>query len=137
MSKIYIVKSASGEYEDYYVWNEKAFNKKEDAEAYAKQLDEEHNRIPQFITDEFIEILADCEYELPDWDDVPEDILNDKEKRQQWAAEQQKKQNELLFELMYKRGQFMTQEMYNQYLEWDSNSYTVWHDCQIEELELV
>lgn len=31
---------------------------------------------------------------------------------------QEKKQNKLLFELMYKRGQFMTQEMYDQYNEW-------------------
>ena len=49
---------------------------------------------------------------------------------------QEKKQNKLLFELMYKRGQFMTQEMYDQYNEWENNFYTRWYPSEIEKLEL-
>ena len=30
MSKIYIVKPSEGEYEDYYIWNEKAFLTREE-----------------------------------------------------------------------------------------------------------
>lgn len=136
--EIYIVKSSEGEYEDYRVWNEKAFTKREDAEAYAKQLDEVHKQRPHFITDEFICLIRECENELPDWDDFPEEITpKNKEKWWQWQEEQEKKQKEILFDLMYKRGQFMTQEMYDQYEEWERGSYNDWHKCQIEELELV
>lgn len=139
MSKIYIVKSSEGEYEDYHVWNEKAFIKREDAEAYAKQLDKEHNQRPNFITDKFICLLRECEEELPEWEDFPEEKITpeNRERWLQWQEEQENKQNKLLFDLMYKRGQLMTQAMYDQYNEWESNSYTNWHDCSIEELELV
>lgn len=37
---------------------------------------------------------------------------------------------------MYKRGQFMTQEMYDQYNEWENNFYTRWYPSEIEKLEL-
>ena len=138
MSKIYIVQSSAGAYEDYHIWNEKAFLKKEDAEAFAKELDNEHNKCPQFITDEFIQCLKDCEHQLPDWDDFPEKVTaENKDKWLKWQKEQEEKQNKLLFELMYEQGQFMTQEMYDQYEEWESNSYIQWYPCNIEELELV
>lgn len=139
MSTIYIVKSSEGEYEDYHVWNEKAFTKKEDAEAYAKQLDKEHNQRPHFVTDEFICLLRECEEMLPEWEDFPEKITpENREKWLQWQEEQEKKQNELLFKLMYERGQFMTQAMLDQYDEWESNVYTnYWYECEIEELELI
>lgn len=139
MSKIYIVKSSEGEYEDYHVWNEKAFTKREDAEAYAKQLDKEHNQRPHFITDKFICLLRECEEELPEWEDFPEEKITPENRKRwlQWWEEQENKQNKLLCDLMYKRGQFMTQAMYDQYNEWESNSYTNWHNCSIEELELV
>lgn len=138
MSKIYIVKSSSGEYEDYRVWNEKAFTRREDAEAFAKQLDDEHNKRPHFVTDEFVCLLRECEYELPDWEEFPEKITpENKDHWLKWCDDQEKKQNELLFKLMYERGQFMTQEMYDQYEEWEDNSYTHWYKCEIEELELV
>ena len=38
---------------------------------------------------------------------------------------------------MYEQGQFINQEMYDQYEEWESNSYIQWYPCNIEELELV
>lgn len=136
--KIYIVKSSNGEYEDYRVWNEKAFTKREDAEAFAKSLDEAHNSRPHFITDEFICLLRECEAELPEWEKFPEKVTpENKDRWLKWNEDQEKKQNELLFELMYKRGQFMTQAMYDQYDEWESNSYTNWHKCEIEELDLI
>lgn len=139
MTKIYIVKSSEGEYEDYHVWNEKAFTKREDAEAYAKQLDKEHNYRPQFITDAFLSTLRDCEYELPDWEEFPEEKITPENKNRwlKWQEEQEEKQIQLLINLMYQKGQFMTRDMYEQYEEWENNSYTNWYDCSIEELELV
>lgn len=138
MGKIFIVKSSEGEYENYHVWNEKAFTKREDAEAYAKQLDKEHNQRPYFITDEFICLLRECEDELPEWEAFPEKITPENRKKLlQWADNQEKKRNELLFDLMRKRGQFMTQAMYDQYSEWENNSYINWHECKIEEIELL
>ena len=139
MTKIYIVKSSEGEYEDYHVWNEKAFTKREDAEAYAKQLDKEHNYRPQFITDAFLSTLRDCEYELPDWEEFPEEKITSENKNRwlKWQEEQEEKQIQFLINLMYQKGQFMTKDMYEQYEEWENNSYTNWHDCSIEALELV
>lgn len=138
MSKIYIVKSSEGEYEDYCVWNEKAFLKREDAEAYAKELDNEHNQRPHFVTDEFIRLLKECESELPECEDFPEQLTTkNREAYFKWYDEQDEKQNKRLFELMCKRGQFMTPEMYDQYNEWEDNSYTRWYPSEIEELELV
>ena len=138
MSKIYIVKSSEGEYEDYHCWNEKAFIKREDAEAYAKFLDEKHNDKPQFITDTFLSILNDCEWELPDWEDFPEKKITSENRDRwlQWQEEQEEKHIQLLIDLMYKKGQFITREMYDQYIQWESDSYIRWHNCQIEELEL-
>ena len=40
-TKIYIVESSEGEYSDSPSWIEKAFRRKEDAEAFARQLDKE------------------------------------------------------------------------------------------------
>ena len=138
MSKIYIVKSSEGEYEDYHTWNEKAFLKREDAEAYAKELDNEHNIRPHFITDEFVCLLRECESQLPDWEDFPEKVTEEnRDAWFKWQEEQEEKQKELLFDLMYKRGQFMTQAMYDQYNEWEDNSYTCWYPSEIEELELI
>lgn len=138
MGKIYIVKSSEGEYEDYHIWDERAFLKREDAEAFAKELDNEHNKRPQFVTDEFICLLRECESQLPDWEDFPEKVTDEnRDAWFKWQEEQERKQNELLFDLMYKRGQFMTQAMYDQYNEWEDNSYTRWYPSEIEELELV
>lgn len=138
MSKIYIVKSSEGEYEDYRVWNEKAFLKREDAEAYAKELDNKRNKRPHFVTDEFIRLLKECESELPECEVFPEQLTTkNREAYFKWYDEQDEKQNKRLFELMCKRGQFMTPEMYDQYNEWENNSYTRWYPSKIEELELV
>lgn len=137
MSKIYIVQSSFGEYEDYRVQNEKAFTSRKAAEEYAKKLDTAYQYKPEFITDEFINILTECEYELPEWEDFPGKYVENPEAWCKWQEEQQKKQNKLLFELMYKRGQFMTQEMLDQYEDWESRQYESYYDCNIEELELV
>lgn len=137
MSKIYIVISSCGQYEDYHHWNEKAFLNKNDAIKYAKELDKLHSDKPAFITDEFEKILNDCEFELPDWEDFPGDDIKEKDKYFKWQEEQEQKQNKLLFEMMYQRGQFITQEMYDQYISWKDNEYNDYFDCKVEELELV
>ena len=139
MNKIYIVKSSEGEYENYHFRNEKAFTKKKDAEAYAELLDKKHNYRPQFITDAFLSTLRDCEYELPDWEEFPEEKITPENKNRwlKWQEEQEEKQIQLLINLMYQKGQFMTKDMYEQYEEWGNNSYTCWHPSEIEEIELV
>lgn len=138
MAKIYIVKSSSGYYEDYRSWNEKAFNKKEDAEAYAKKLDEQHYFKPHFITEEFENLLDECGELLPEWEDCPYYPVTDEnmDAYYKWVEEQNAKELQTLIDLMYKRGQFMTESMYNQYNQWCDNKFADWHDCTVEELEL-
>ena len=139
MSKIYIVKSTEGLYEDYRSWNEKAFIKKEDAEKYAKLLDEARRYKPPFITDEFISALQECEYELPTWEYFPGGPLTPENEKEwtQWNNNQKEKQMKLLIDLMSKKGYSLTKELYSQYDQWASDSYNEWHDCKIEEIELI
>lgn len=136
--KIYVVKSSCGEYEDYSIWNEKAFYKKEDAEKYAKELDTKHREKPSFITDDFINNLYDCEYRVPEWASYegPTNPIDVDEYRK-WVREQQNKEIELLIKYMAERGHELTKEKYEIFEEWNENAYREWHDCSIEELEIV
>ena len=139
MSKIYVVISSSGEYEDYRTWNEKAFANKKKAEEYAKELDKQHNERPSFVTDAFIENYDECYNNLPDWEpysneDATSFILS--EDYYKWEKEQRDKDTELLIKEMYKKGFLLTKEMINQYEEWNSRSYDNYYDCFVEELEL-
>lgn len=115
------------------------FGKRKDAEAYAELLDKKHNYRPQFITDTFLSTLRDCKYELPDWEEFPEEKITPENKNRwlKWRDEQNEKEIQLLINLMYQKGQFMTKDMYEQYEEWENNSYTCWHPSEIEEIELV
>lgn len=135
MSKVYIVKSSCGEYEDYSCWNEKAFLNKEDAIKYANELDGLHFDKPSFITDKFEQDYIDCEYELPDWEDFPEGITKENEERYiKWNEEQDSKRTKMLIDMMHKRGYFLTKEMNDQYIKWlERKDY---YDCEVEELDL-
>lgn len=137
MSKIYIVKSSSGSYNTYSHWNEKAFINKEDAEAYAKELDTCHKYKPSFITDEFEKVLEDCQLSLPEWEPCPFKIDTDRDKHIAWVDAHNERDAKMLCDLMYERGQFMTLEMYDQYDRWYENQWEEWNDCEIEEIELV
>ena len=137
MSKtIYVVNSASGVYEDYHCWNEKAFNSREEAEKYARELDILHRSRPQFVTDEFIEAYNYCYDNTPDWGEGPK-FSDDKEAYFAWQEECAKRDSEYITSEMYKKGFYVTEQMLEQYEEWESNSYNDWHDCEVEELELV
>lgn len=137
MSKIYIVKSSSGSYEDYSCWNEKAFTNRDEAEAYAKELDKQHFYKPQFITDDFERLIGECEDLIPEWEDSPYDLLTQKDKYLEWCDQNNARDTKLLINLMYERGQFMTEAMYDSYNDWHDNNYREWYNCEIEELELV
>lgn len=139
MSKIYIVKSSSGVYEDYHCWNEKAFTKREDAEAYAKELDKAHRFKPHFITDEFENLIAECESLIPDWEPFPDFPVTDRNRDAyaKWVEDQTNKWQKALIDMMYQKGQYLTEEMYAQYTAWEDNQYEDWHDCTVEELELL
>lgn len=136
--KIYVVKSSRGEWEDYLVWNEKAFYKKEDAEKYAKELDAKHRAKPSFITDSFENDMMEGDELTPDWPpyDGPTSPV-DMEHYSQWVKEQQQKEMDFLVNFMNEKGHNVTVENLTDYYEWESNSYHDWHDCRVEELEIV
>lgn len=109
----------------------------EEAEAFAKELDALRNHKPQFITDEFEKLFEECEDLLPEWDEYPGESSQDYDSYLKWVNNNNTKDIQLMCDLMYKRGQFMTPEMYAQYCEWKDNSCEEWHKCTVEELELV
>lgn len=132
MSKIYIVQSSCGEYEDYHIWNEKAFTNKEDAEKYAEELDLKHNYRPEFITPEFELAFYDSDDEIPSF----EAFDGDKETYLQWYARYTKHNNDCLIKIMSEKGFHLTKEMIEQFEEWESDSYNDYHPCNIDEIEL-
>lgn len=137
MNKVYVVKSSCGEYEDYSCWNEKAFLNKEDAKKYAKELDDKHFNKPSFITDEFAQAIQECEFDLPDYEDFPDEITNEnRDDYLKWLEQQENKQTKMLIDMMYKKGYFLTEEMYAQFNEWLDRQGD-YYDCEIEELELI
>ncbi len=133
---IYIVKSSCGVYEDFCEWNEKAFLNIAMADSYAKKLDSIHNKKPQFITDEFIEAYNIVTTTIPDWGEGPK-LFEDKEAYFAWQDECSKKDAEYIISEMCKRGFHVTEQILEQYEEWENNFYKDWHKCEIEKLELV
>lgn len=137
MNKVYVVKSSCGEHEDYSCWNEKAFLNKEDAEKYAKELDDKHFNKLSFITDEFAQAIRECEFDLPDYEDYPYKITNENRKDYfKWLEQQENKQTKMLIDMMYKKGYFLTEEMYAQFNEWLDRQGD-YYECEVEELDLL
>lgn len=132
---IYIVKSSEGHYEDYNVWNEKAFISKEKAEKYAKELDKKHRYKPEFITDLFEDFYNEGEdifYEnnpYPSFKDPDYENLRNKFEEEC---------NKFIITHIQDNGINITPEMLKEYEEWVSDvQFYDWHDCEIEEIELV
>ena len=138
MSKIYVVKSSSGTYEDYRSWNEKAFTNVDKAVEYAHILDMSHNNKSEFITEEFQSNYSECYDNLPDWGDFPELPINDdnKGKYTKWVDDNIEKDREIIIKEMYKRGFFLTKNMIELYEKWEDNQYEDYHKCTVEELNL-
>lgn len=137
MSKIYIVKAPSGSWETYTCYIAKAFTNRVDAEAYAKDLDREHYYKPQFITDEFEALYNECEDLLPEWEDSPISPSVDIDAYRKWIDETNEVDIQRICDLMYERGQYVSREMHDQYIRWRDDQSEEWHDCIIEEIELV
>lgn len=135
MSKIYIVKSAKGQYEDYREWNAKAFTTKEKAYEFAKELDKIHRSKPDFITEEFINAYNECYDNLPDWGDFPLTKENGL-KFIEWQEECTEKDREILIKELSKKGFSVTEDTLDQYEQWEIDSYDEYYDCKVEELEL-
>lgn len=133
MKKIYIVQSSEGIYEDFHVWNEKAFTKKEEAEKYAKKLDKQHNSRPDFLTEKFKEDFEDIEENLPEWGSC---YLSGEEYAD-WVSKQNAREDAEIIEGMIKRGYTFNKKMYDEYRNWESEQYYEWHPCVVEEIELV
>lgn len=131
MSKIYIVQSSCGEYEDYRIWNEKAFTSKEKAEQYAKELDEKHNSRPSFITDEFIEAYNEVYDEIPDF----EEYNSDKETYFEWHKRLRLHDDYHMVKGLISRGFEVSIKMLRDFEEWESNSYDEWSPCNIDEID--
>lgn len=133
--KIYIVKSSEGHWEDYHSWNEKAFISKEKALEYAKELDKKHYYKPEFITEEFEDLYNEADdifsednpypsYKDPNYDKL---VLLWEENNQRF-----------IIQYMNDKEINITSEMFKEYEEWVSiEQYEYWHDCDIEEIELV
>lgn len=156
--KIYAVMSSKGTYDSYHKWVEKCFTNIDDAAEYAKIIDESHryeSRIPDKVFDDIEnhwhndiynpEITKFCkDNDIPtqnDINDVPE-----------WMCHRTEKQNKMVMEFADKIEwqydewciKYLT-EHYPEYTTqdyWDyrnavEHSWDEWHDCEIEELELV
>lgn len=134
MSKIYIVKSSKGEYEDYREWNEKAFTTIEKACEYAKELDAIHNSTPDFITEHFIAAYEECCDNIPKNENFYGGL--DRDSYLKWQEECYKKEREFLISELHKKGFLVTEEMLDQYEQWEYDRYEEYHDCSIEKLDL-
>lgn len=141
--KIYLVTSSEGQYEDYHEWVEKAFVDKSQAEEFAKQLDVLHRAKPEFITEEFANALDESNYE---WDELTDDdpkyespkyLESTQEEKDAFYTWYNNEYIQFLINSMYKKGFFVTEYMLKQHDEWESNSYTDWHNCSVEEITLV
>lgn len=132
MSKIYIVQSSCGEYEDYHIWNEKAFSSKEKAEQYAKELDKKHDNKPSFITDEFINAYDEVYNEIPDF----EDFDSNKETYLEWHKRLSLHDDFHMVKGLISRGFEISIKMLRDFEKWESDSYREWHPCTVEELDL-
>ena len=138
MSKIYIVKSSKGSYEDYRSWNEKAFTDKHKAAEYAYMLNKAHEYKPEFITEELQSNYSECYDNLHEWGEFPS-MPNTDNKRSEytkWVNNTIEKDREIIIDEMYKRGFFLTKNMIEQYERWEDNQYEDYHKCTIEELDL-
>lgn len=138
MSKIYVVKSSSGSYEDYRSWNEKAFTDKHKAAEYARMLNKAHEHKPEFITEDFQSNYSECYDNLPDWGEFPGMPITDDNRSEytKWVNNTIEKDREIIIDEMYKRGFFLTKNMIEQYERWEDNQYEDYHKCTVEELDL-
>lgn len=138
MSKIYIVQSSQGEWEDYSCWVEKAFVSKEKALEYAKSLDNSRENAPQFITTEFIEAYQECLLNAPippKFNDFPITKENSKA-YYKFQLDNFKQEREYLKSAMYEKGFLVTDNMLNDYDDWEDNSFNKWNPCIVVEIEL-
>lgn len=137
MSKIYVVASCSGMYEDYREWEEKAFTNREDAVKFAKELDYYHEHLkPDFVDDNFDNVYDDASWEAPEFN--PSFKYQDDPDK--WVAERDKyneKCMEFILSYMKERGYpKLTMEMLKEYDDYDTFRYEVFHPCIIKEVEL-
>ena len=103
-TKIYIVESSEGEWDDHCSWVEKAFRRKEDAEGFARQLDEEH--FPQPVFDKKLCEEAERSWYVlneekngSNWEVCPYNWQTEREKCEQFIKQQDER--EIAFLLDY------------------------------------
>ena len=141
--KIYVVLSSEGQWEDYHEWIEKAFRRKKDAEAYAKQLDKEHNPKPVFkdrLWDEAEESWWSMNEEKygKDWDLSPYDYKEEKEKNDQFYKELEERQDAFMLDYINKHSkkQYTADDIAKHKL-YDENYLFQWDPGRVKEVMLV
>jgi len=142
-TKIYIVESCEGEREDTHSMIEKAFRRKEDAEAFARQLDAKHSAEPVIDKDlwEEADSVWYCTNEEKygmNWDAVPDDIRFDKEKSEAYIKRQEELQRAFMLEYIntHSSHQYSMDDVFKQE-EWEQNQCYDWYPCSIQEITLV
>ena len=135
--------SAPGEYSDSPSWIEKAFRRKEDAEAFAGQLDAERFAEPAIEVKlwEEAESVWYCTNEekcVMNWDAVPDDVSHDKEKCEAYIKEQDERARAFVLEYLNAHGsrQYTMDDVLRQEV-WQQNQCCDWNHCYVHEITLV
>lgn len=140
---IYIVESSEGEWSDSPSWIEKAFRRKEDAEAYAHQLDTKRFADP--VIDKELWEEAESEWYCineekygMNWEAVPKEICHDKEKSEAYMKQQQEQERAFVLDYINTHGshQYSMDDIHSQE-EWEENQGYDWNPCYIHEVTLV
>ena len=141
--KIYIVLSSEGLCEAYGEWIEKAFCRKKDAVAYAKQLDKEHNPKPVFkdsLWDRAEEEWCSMNEEKygENWDDSPYDYKEEREKHDQFYKELEERKDAFMLDYInhHSKKQYTIEDIAKHKL-YDDNYMFQWYPCEVKEIILV
>lgn len=155
---IYAVMSSKGTYDSYHKWVEKCFTNMDDAAEYARIIDESHkyeSRIPDNVMDEIEEHWYECVYDpsitnfcidndIPTQEemcDIPEWMCSRTEEQTkmviEFANKVEEQYDEWCIKYLTEHYPEYTVQDYRDYHEAVEHSWDEWHDCEIEELELV
>lgn len=141
-SKIYVVECGEGEWDDHVSWVERAFRRKEDAEAYAKHLDDEHNvpaTVPDDLWNEAYHAWCESQEEQygEDWEVGPFDFKTQREQYDAYQYELEEKERQFKLDYCNARSprQLTINDIKQQEL-YEDNQPRHWDFCSINEIVL-
>lgn len=138
--KIYIVKRAEGEYDDYYEYIEKAFYEQDKADKYITDKTTIYKRLESY-RDEWYEIEIALENAVPNeyWDEIENVNENSKEIPEYWSDTRETFINavkEALPETYEKHGEAKLLEMYEYFevgpYKWNGQPHFFISETEIE-----